>query len=199
MSKKPAQSPLKGKALYAAALRIARLAHRGQERKKPDGRAYIEHCLDVVKMMPEGDWTLRTVAILHDTIEDTTGKPARGSAPHRKVGGAYRVTAETLREDGMPEEVIAAVEAMTKPEETKDYLGYVRSKVMPNDLARPVKIADNYVNLRDRLRALMDGELSDKARASAADKVRNYLQSLEILTGGQVVRAANGRTCDLTP
>lgn len=177
---KKTKPALKGPALYAAALRIARLAHRGQKREKPDGRDYIEHCQDVVEMMPEGDWPLRTVAILHDTVEDTRRKPARGSAAHRKSGGAYRVTAGTLREDGMPEEVIAAVEAMTKGEDP-DYLAYVRRKVLPNELARKVKMADNAVNLRDRLKGLASGKLSSEDRATFQGKVLDYLKSLRLL------------------
>ncbi len=174
------KTALKGPALYAAALRIARLAHRGVRRKKPDNRPYIEHCLDVVKMMPEGDWPLRAVAILHDTIEDTTKKHARGSAAHRKSGGAYKVTAETLREDCMPEDVIAAVVAMTKPRGV-EYLSYVRTKVLPNPLARKVKMADNAANLRDRLKGLMIGKLSAKDRAHFQGKILDYLASLRLL------------------
>ena len=183
MSKIPAMKTrpaLKGPTLYATALRIARLAHRDQKRKKPDGRDYIRHCLDVVEMMPEGDWPLRAVAILHDTIEDTTKKPLRGSAGHRKSGGAYRVTAETLREDGIPEDVIAAVAAMTKGKRA-NYMNYVRTKVLPNDLARKVKMADNAMNLRDRLKGLMTGKLTPKDRAHFRRKALVYLKSLRLL------------------
>ena len=180
MKPKATKPALKGAKLYAAARRIAELAHRGQRRKGADKRPYIAHCQDVVDLMPEGDWTLRAVAILHDAIEDTTKKPTRGSAVHLRSHGAYRVTAETLREDGIPEDVIAGVEAMTKPKGA-NYLRYVRTKVLPNDLARKVKIADNYVNLRDRLRALIGGDLSKADRKHALGKVRDYLGSLRLL------------------
>lgn len=180
MKPKATKPALKGPRLYAAARRIAELAHRGQRRKGADKRPYIAHCQDVVDLMPAGDWTLRAVAILHDAIEDTTGKPLRGSPAHRRSDGAYRVTAETLREDGMPEAVIAGVEAMTK-RKGADYLRYVRTKVLPNDLARKVKVADNYVNLRDRLRALIGGGLGKTERDHALGKVRDYLGSLRLL------------------
>ena len=64
---------------------------------------------------------------------------------------------------------------MTKPKGA-DYEQYIRDKVKVNALARAVKLADNYVNLKDRLAALIAGD------TTAEEKVHKYGLSLTILT-----------------
>jgi hypothetical protein len=64
---------------------------------------------------------------------------------------------------------------MTKPEGA-DYEQYIREQVKGNKLARAVKLADNYVNLKDRIAALIAGD------QTAAEKVHKYGMSLKILT-----------------
>jgi (p)ppGpp synthase/HD superfamily hydrolase len=124
--------------IYAKAYAIAEEAHRGQFRGLPDSRPYFEHCKDVAAIMPT--WELKTVAILHDAIEDSEGK----------------VTAASLEAAGIPKAIVEAVVAMTKPKGA-DYGEYVRSKVKPNLLAVKVKLADNYVNLKDRIAGVIAG------------------------------------------
>ena len=148
--------------IYAAAYAIAERAHAGQFRNLPDARPYFEHVKDVAALMPT--WDLKTVAILHDAIEDTTEKPE-----------GIKVTEESLRHAGIPEHIIAGVVAMTKPEGA-NYEAYIRERVKPNALARLVKLADNYVNLKDRLAALIAGD------QSVAAKIHDYGLSLKILT-----------------
>jgi (p)ppGpp synthase/HD superfamily hydrolase len=148
--------------VYAVAYAIAEKAHAGQFRHLPDARPYFEHVKDVAAMMPT--WELKTVAILHDAIEDTTDKPE-----------GIKVTEDTLKAAGIPLNIVQGVVAMTKPEGA-DYEQYIRDKVKGNALARAVKLADNYVNLKDRLAALIAGD------ATAEEKVHKYGLSLKILT-----------------
>ena len=65
---------------------------------------------------------LKTIAILHDTIEDTD------------------VTAEYLLEKGIPKHIVEAVQLLTKPED-EEYESYLR-RVKENPLAKRVKLAD---------------------------------------------------------
>jgi len=148
--------------IYALAYSIAERAHAGDFRHLPDARPYFEHVKDVAALMPT--WELKTVAILHDAIEDSVKKP-----------DGIKVTEDTLKTAGIPLHIVAGVVAMTRPE-GMDYAKYVENVVKPNDLARAVKLADNYVNLKDRIAALIGGDLS------AAEKVNKYGISLQILT-----------------
>ena len=150
------------KRIFGIAYKIAKKAHAGDFRHLPDARPYFEHVKDVAALMPT--WELKTVAILHDAIEDSVKKP-----------DGIKVTEDTLKTAGIPLHIVAGVVAMTRPE-GMDYTKYVKNVVKPNDLARAVKLADNYVNLKDRIAALIAGDLS------AAEKVHKYGISLQILT-----------------
>lgn len=165
------------KRIFGIAYKIAKKAHSGDFRDLPDARPYLEHVKDVAAFFP--DWETKTVAILHDTIEDT-----------RKKKPGIKVTAKTLRKSKIPAHIIAAVKAMTKPKKTKaqkakeaknpvlrlaNYLKYVEGTVKRNALARRVKIADNYVNMRD----LIAQEALDKA---AQIQLNKYALSMAILT-----------------
>lgn len=106
---------------------IARRAHEGQYRR--DGvTPYVAHPERVVKRVA-GDDFAEAVAWLHDVLEDT------------------EENRETLLGAGIPEEVVVAVEALTKVEglEYEAYLLRVRA----NPLARTVKIQDMLDNLSD--------------------------------------------------
>ena len=148
--------------VYAIAYAIAERAHAGQFRHLPDARPYFEHVKDVAALMPT--WELKTVAILHDAIEDTTDKPE-----------GIKVTEDSLKAAGIPLNIVQGVVAMTKPKGA-DYEQYIQEKVKGNALARAVKLADNYVNLKDRLAALIAGD------TTAEEKVHKYGLSLKILT-----------------
>lgn len=145
---------LKGEAMYELAYELAEAAHRGDFRK--DGKTpYFEHVKEVASRV--SGWDLKTVAILHDTIEDTV------------------ITAEDLLSVGFPRRIVAAVQALTKPADCKDYIGEVRRRILPNKLARVVKISDNYANMRDRV---SEWPHSPKARR----KLHEYAQSIALLT-----------------
>jgi (p)ppGpp synthase/HD superfamily hydrolase len=145
---------LKGEKMYKRAYALAQKAHAGQTRKDKK-TPYFEHVKEVASRV--SGWDLKTVAILHDTIEDT------------------KVTAQSLLDEGFPEQIVAAVVALTKPKDCKDYIGEVSRKVLPNKLARVVKISDNYANMRDRV---SEWPKSAKARK----KLHEYASSIALLT-----------------
>ena len=124
-------TPLDGEQMYAQAEAIARKAHAPQTRR--DGvTPYFDHVKEVADSLQ--GWDLKTVGILHDTLEDTS------------------VTAASLRALGFPDRIVRAVEAMTKPAGA-NYLEYVRDQVKQNPLARLVKLADLAANLKNNDRA----------------------------------------------
>jgi (p)ppGpp synthase/HD superfamily hydrolase len=110
------------------AIELATRAHAGQKDKAQND--YITHPLRVMEAV-QGE-EAKIVAVLHDTIEDTF------------------VTAAYLREQGYPEEIVVAVEALTKrPDEENSDEGYHRfvMRAGSNPLARVVKIADLHDNM----------------------------------------------------
>ena len=100
------------------AIALAVEAHRGQRDKA--GQTYILHPLRVMmRLETEAE---RMAAILHDVVEDT---------PY---------TLERLRELGYPEEVLGALDCLTK-REGESYEAFIE-RVRPHPLARRVKLAD---------------------------------------------------------
>lgn len=97
---------------------IARKAHFGQVDKA--GVEYIKHPETVASFVVTDEE--KAVAYLHDVLEDT------------------EMTLEDLRDYGFPEEVLAAIDILTKKkgQEYQDYLVIVKN----NELARVVKLAD---------------------------------------------------------
>lgn len=97
---------------------VATTVHFGQVDK--GGKPYINHPKAVASMV--NSEVEKTVALLHDVVEDTP------------------VTLECLRDLGFSEEVVAAVDAVTRrPGELRqDYL----NRVAANKIATAVKIAD---------------------------------------------------------
>jgi (p)ppGpp synthase/HD superfamily hydrolase len=113
--------------LVTLAARIAKAAHEGQFRR--DGvTPYVRHPENVAGRL-RGDQYAEAVGWLHDVLEDTHETP------------------ESLRRQGMPDEVIACVEKLTKKEGV-DYESYL-SKIRKDPLARKVKVADMLSNLSD--------------------------------------------------
>ncbi len=157
--------------MYLAAVKIAKHAHQGQRREAPDNRPSFKHVEDVANFF--ADWDTKTVAILHDAIEDT--------AKYRREDLPRKVTEQSLRTAGFPEHVIAGVVAMTKPLGEKNYPRYLLKQVLPNLLARRVKAADNYVNLRDAIGSWTHDE-------DALYRVNKYVDSLYLLKRGYRIR-----------
>ena len=112
---KPEKSPNE---VLEIALEIAVNAHRGQTDKS--GMAYILHPLAVAAQLDTLE--LKTIAILHDTIEDTD------------------VTADYLLEKGIPQDIVDVVQLLSKPKD-EDYESYLK-RVLKNPLATKVKLAD---------------------------------------------------------
>ena len=104
--------------VFETALEIAVKAHKGQVDKNEV--AYILHPLAVAGLLDSLE--LKTIAVLHDTIEDTD------------------VTAEYLLEKGIPKYIVEAVQLLTKPED-EEYESYLQ-RVKENPLAKQVKLAD---------------------------------------------------------
>jgi len=127
------------------AIALAVEAHRGQRDKA--GQAYILHPLRVMMRLetePE-----RMAAILHDVVEDT---------PY---------TLERLRELGYPQEVLGALDCLTK-REGESYEAFIE-RVRPHPLARRVKLADLEDNMDvRRLLAVGPRESERLARYRAA-------------------------------
>ena len=100
------------------AYEIAKKAHLGQIDKA--GEDYIKHPEKVASFVSSDEE--KAVAYLHDVIEDT------------------ELTLEDLREYGFSEEVLKAVDVITK-KKGQDYQTYLNS-AKENKLARVVKLAD---------------------------------------------------------
>jgi (p)ppGpp synthase/HD superfamily hydrolase len=127
------------------ALELAVQAHRGQRDKA--GQPYILHPLRVMARLDTE--TERMVALLHDVVEDT---------PY---------TLERLRELGYSEEVLGALERLTKAE-GEDYAAFIE-RVRPHPLARRVKLADLEDNMDvRRLPAVTQKDAERLARYRAA-------------------------------
>jgi hypothetical protein len=100
------------------ALTIATVAHASQKDKA--GVDYIEHPKTVASFVDTPEE--KAVAYLHDVIEDT------------------EVTADDLREEGIPDVVVDAVVVLTHPKQQL-YFEYLKT-VKKNKLAKTVKLAD---------------------------------------------------------
>lgn len=105
-------------ALLEKAIGIAVEAHRGQ--KDRYGAPYILHPLRVMARVDTV--TEKTVAILHDVVEDT------------------QWTLEDLKREGFPQEVLHALDCVTK-RQGEEYAAFVERSAS-DPLARRVKLAD---------------------------------------------------------
>ena len=127
------------------AIALAVEAHRGQRDKA--GQTYILHPLRVMLRL-EGE-AERMVAVLHDVVEDSS------------------YTLERLRELGYPEEVLGALDCLTK-REGETYEAFIE-RVLPHPLARRVKLADLEDNMDvRRLPAVTPKDAERLARYRAA-------------------------------
>lgn len=131
------------------ALAIAARAHSGQTDKIGD--PYILHPLRIMLRMKEE--TERIVAILHDVVEDSP------------------VTLDDLRKAGFRDEVIQAVDCLTR-RKGEDYESYV-TRAAGNPLARLIKVADLEDNMDLRRRHGLAGK--DKSRMARYRKAYRFL------------------------
>ncbi|CAM4093142.1 HD domain-containing protein [Corallococcus exiguus] len=122
------------------AIALAVAAHQGQRDKA--GQPYILHPMRVMLRLASD--AERTVAILHDVVEDT---------PY---------TLERLRGMGYPEDVLSALDCLTK-REGESYEAFIE-RLRPHPLARRVKLADLEDNMD--VRRLKDVTPKDAERLS---------------------------------
>jgi (p)ppGpp synthase/HD superfamily hydrolase len=133
------------------AILLAVQAHRGQKDK--NGTPYVLHPLRMMlRLMTDAE---RMVAVLHDVVEDT---------PH---------TLEDLRRAGYPEEVVQAVDCLTR-RDTETYDEFIE-RLKPNPLAYKVKIAD----LEDN----MDVRRISEIKESDFERLRRYRKAWAELMG----------------
>ncbi|MBN1659339.1 MAG: HD domain-containing protein [Anaerolineae bacterium] len=139
------------------AILIAAQAHLGQVDKV--GEPYVLHPLRVM-MAVEGE-TEQTVAALHDVVEDST-----------------EWTLERLRGEGFSEEVVEAVDHLTR-REGETYEAFVE-RAAGNPIARRVKLADLADNMDiRRLRVLGEKEV---------ERLRRYHAAWRVLRGNNPTR-----------
>ena len=105
---------------------FAARVHAHQTRK--DGTPYFAHCVRVAIRVP--DKITGTIALLHDTVEDTD------------------TTFDDLRDAGFSNEVIDAVDALSR-RSGETYMNFI-VRCKQNHLARTVKLADIADNLSDQ-------------------------------------------------
>lgn len=114
--------------MYRRALKLAYKAHDGQLRKDSNV-PYIIHPIRVSYCF--NDLTRKTIAILHDVIEDTS------------------FDFDDLRDAGMPDRIMNIVDILTR-KKYETHMEYVK-RVSKNEIATEIKIADIVDNLSDTI------------------------------------------------
>ncbi|WP_028104156.1 GTP pyrophosphokinase [Pseudoduganella violaceinigra] len=134
-----------------AAIALAVKVHASQEDKS--GRPYILHPLRL--MLKFEDEVEQVVSVLHDVVEDGD------------------VTLDELRQLGLPEIAVAAIDCLSKRagERYEDFI----SRLSSNALARKIKIEDIKDNLDvTRLHSMSDVDL---ARVAKYHKALQFLKT----------------------
>ena len=131
------------------AIEIASSAHAGQVDKA--GQPYIFHPIRVMNRV-DAEYE-KMAAVLHDVVEDTP------------------ITLANLEREGFPDEVLQAIDALTKRAGETRFEAAMRAAANP--IARVVKLADNAENM----------DLSRIANPTEKDyaRVREYGQVRAIL------------------
>jgi len=132
------------------AIMIASIAHSGQKDKA--GKPYILHPLRVMFSVETDDQKI--VAVLHDVLEDTY------------------IQAQHLREHGFSEDIINAIESVTKREGETRMDAAKRTKL--NTIGTVVKLADLKDNM-DLSRIAVPTE-KDKLRLKEYKKIMKFLK-----------------------
>lgn len=139
--------------LTRKAMVIAYEAHEGQVDKA--GMPYVYHPIHVADGMPDEIST--ATALLHDVVEDTDWDFKR------------------LREEGIPEEVLAPLKLLTRSRD-EEYEDYIR-RIAKNRVARLVKLADLEHNSDlSRLPCVSD---KDRRRIEKYQRAMEYLKGVE--------------------
>lgn len=136
---------------------LARRAHAGQvDKSGADYILHIERVANLVRGILDSEDAI-AAAWLHDVLEDNSD-----------------ITADQLREVGISEATIEAVELLTKRPETslEEYFAGIRS----NPIARAVKVADLTDNTSPARMALLDAPTATQLR-------KKYQESWRMLLG----------------
>jgi (p)ppGpp synthase/HD superfamily hydrolase len=136
-------------ATLGRAIAIAAQAH--QEQRDKAGAPYILHPLRMIAQL-HGE-AERIVAVLHDLIEDTDW------------------TLDQLRAEGFNDEVLAAIDCLTKRDD-ESYEAFIE-RASHNELARKVKLAD----LEDNMDLRRIAEVTDRD----LERLRKYHQARQVL------------------
>jgi (p)ppGpp synthase/HD superfamily hydrolase len=132
------------------AIEIAVAAHKGAVDK--GGQPYILHPLAVMMGLRTDEEKI--VGVLHDVVEDTNWN------------------FEALREEGFSEEIIEALQSVTKSDSDSSYLDFIE-RAKANAIGRKVKIADLKHNMDiTRIPSISNLDL---------ERLERYRKSLEIL------------------
>jgi (p)ppGpp synthase/HD superfamily hydrolase len=137
--------------LLEKAIGIAVEAHRGQ--KDRNDVPYILHPLRVMARVDTD--AEKTIAILHDVVEDTDW------------------TFERLAKEGFPAEIIEPLKCVTK-KEGEEYQDFVKRSAS-NELARRVKLAD----LEDNMDVRRLSNVSEKD----IERLKKYVRAWRFLKG----------------
>lgn len=140
--------------LYKKAVMIAQEAHKGQRDK--GGNPYIEHPLYVASQVETLE--LKMVAVLHDTLEDSS------------------LTAADLLAAGLPDGVVEAIQVLTHEDGNEEaYLDYIRT-VAENTMAAAVKKEDLKHNMD--MSRIPDPTEKDRKRCAKYEKALQLLEEL---------------------
>lgn len=131
---------------------VASIAHRGQVDKA--GRDYIDHPRAVAATLEEHGELAVVAGWLHDVVEDSD------------------FTIERLSELGFPEEVLTAVDSVTR-RAGESYFDMVR-RAAADPIGRLVKLADNRHNSDEARLVLLPAEAAERLR-------KRYAKAREIL------------------
>ncbi len=154
---------MKNGEMLSKAILIATQAHAGQFDK--GGKPYILHPLTVLhKVGSDRGEIVQSAAVLHDVMEDCTGKTIYVDGQEVVISWAM------LAAQGMVQEVIDAVKALTKmPGQT--YEEY-QQEVLGNRVAMYVKLEDLRTN--SDLRRMKNKTISEKDVARVAKYMAFY-------------------------
>jgi len=150
------------------AIEIAAKAHAGQVDK--GGNPYILHSLRVMmNFCDNNDETAQTCAVLHDVLEDTD------------------ITLDDLRNEGFSEEIVAALDCLTK-RNGESYDDFI-SRILTNELACKVKSGDLADNMD--LTRIPNPTEKDKERIKkyndAADRINEILPYAEAIPNCRLI------------
>jgi hypothetical protein len=144
--------------MLSKAIEIATRAHYKQVDKA--GVEYIQHPLRVMEAMGD-DVLAKICAVLHDTVEDTL------------------ITLDDLRVEGFSEEIIAALDCLTK-REGETYETFI-DRIKLNPLARKVKLADLEDNMD--LSRLNNPTAEDYKNYEKYNKAKKRIESYQPMVG----------------